>query len=195
MLQGGVRAVVGSWRSPHSPLLSWMFPEMLPSMLLGLTGLPLLKTDCLLLILHLAGITSVFYPVICCPIATCNPFFLLHFLPRRFPQHPTWDPWPPILVKPPWGTFCFEKQNLAPKSNHKPIVLAAESQQAGNGQREVTDSLSPAAVGAEHSPAEGTMRGCQQHVTGSLGSANPQPSRASAACQGRVLGRGSYPLF
>lgn len=55
---------------------------------LGLMGLPLPETDCLLLFLHLAGIMSVFHCVICCLIATCKPPFLFCFLLKRCLQNP-----------------------------------------------------------------------------------------------------------
>lgn len=90
------------------------------SVVAGAVGAPLPETDCLLLFLHLAGVTSVFHCVICCPIATCKPFFLLGFLARRCPQlhglstalrslYLTWDPSPLVLEILPQGTLCSEK--------------------------------------------------------------------------------------
>lgn len=98
------------------------------SVVAGAVGTPLPETDCLLLFLHLAGITSVLHCVICCPIATCKPSFLVGFLARRWPQlhglsitlrsvHPTWDPRPLALEILPQGAFCPEKQTLPQKSS------------------------------------------------------------------------------
>lgn len=106
----------GARQSPSSPLLKGA-PF---SVVAGAAGAPLPETDCLLLFLHLAGITSVSRCVICCPIATCKPSFLLGFLARRCPQlHglstalrsllPTWDASPPVLESLPQGAFCSEK--------------------------------------------------------------------------------------
>lgn len=67
---GGLQTRPGGWQSLRCPLLSRMLPSRRRR---GLTGRPLMETDCLLLFLHLAGITSVFRRVICCPITTCNP--------------------------------------------------------------------------------------------------------------------------
>lgn len=91
LVWGGVKAPVGSEPSwapgkASAPLSSSGCSPLSSGW--GLTGLPLPETDCLLLFLHLAGITSVFHCVICCLIATCNPSFLLCFLPRRCPQLP-----------------------------------------------------------------------------------------------------------
>lgn len=70
--------------------------------------------------------------------------FLLCFLLRRCPQphgpraalrtwYPPWGPRPPVLEILLRGTFCCEKQDFGVKSIPKPMLLAAASQQAGNG--------------------------------------------------------------
>lgn len=113
---GGLQTQLGARQSPCSPPLKGA-PL---SVVAGAVGAPLPETDCLLLFLHLAGITSVFHCVICCPTATCKLSFLLGFLARRCAQlhglstalrslYPTWDPSPPVLEILPQGAFCSEK--------------------------------------------------------------------------------------
>lgn len=86
------------------------------SVVAGAVGAPLPETDCLLLFLHLPGVTSVFHCVICCPIATCKPSFLLGFLARKM-SSAAWPRHCPQVPLPHVGSQPTSAGNSAPRDS------------------------------------------------------------------------------